>query len=85
MIQPVNYNKKWLLASGVRIVDANGMTTSKPPGSARTHTEFSVCWSDKARWVPQAFLGKAFKSEEEAAAYLDANREQLESAPGLVG
>ena len=85
MIQPVNYNKKWLIASGVRVVDVDGMTTSKAPGSARTHTEFTVCWSDRGRWVPQAFLGQQFKSEEEATAVLEANREQLESAPGLVG
>jgi hypothetical protein len=69
----------------VRVVDVVGMTTPKAPGSARTHTDFTVCWSDRGRWVPQAFLGQQFKTEEEATAYLDANREQLELAPGLVG
>lgn len=85
MIQPCQWQKKWLLASGVQTVSDIGVSGSPAKGAARTHTTFAVCWSSRGRWVPQAVLGQLFKSGEEATAYLDENREKLESAPGLVG
>lgn len=85
MIQPFSWNKKWILASGVQTVGNNGFAGSRTHGAARTRDTFTVCWSDRGRWVPQAVLGQMFDTEEEAAAYLEANREMLEAAPGMVG
>jgi hypothetical protein len=68
----------WWIVRNLRLVDGSGISGSRQHSAARTRQDFE-CWTGKA-WIHLRHVGLKFKSMEEAAEHLEANRAAIEAA-----
>ena len=75
MIQPLQFGTKWILIRNLRWIDTKTMIAcSEAPEKGRA--SFPDCWTGNG-WSPTAVYAKQFDSSEEAARYLEQNRQRM--------
>ena len=78
MIEVFPSRERWIIAKNVREVGGDGIHGSRSR-SLRTQMSFERCWTGTS-WSPNGVFAMSFDSEGDANKYMEAHRQQMETA-----